>query len=194
MRNSLKTLRDKFRFHDFWILTKKEQKRFRNYHLPIFQCPSCWSFKNNDWEVNVLWTACVNCGDTESLEEFEKSSFKQFQRWDFAFKLDMSQKEHQGIIKHFQTHVLWQCNQCQRQNFNLPKDDDGNPDTHSHTSCEGCWDWYKSNEDFLSFWAMKWFWFDDGDDSTNTYELKKLAEWQFLWLKAIAKARKIDRQ
>jgi len=195
MRNTINWITKKFKFYDFWILTKKEQKRFRNYHLPIFECPSCGCIKNDsNWEVNILWQACVNCWDTESLKEFETSSFKQFKKWKFAVKLDMSQRTHQEIIKHFQTHVLWQCNVCQRQNFNLEKDSSWNPNSHSHTSCEWCGDEYKLDEDFLSFWAMKWFWFDDGDDNSNTYELKKLAEWQFLWLQAIAKARKIDKE
>lgn len=194
MRNTLTSMWKRFKFYDYWILTKEEQKRFRNYHLPIFECPSCGNFKNADGAVNILWHACVSCGDTESLEELETSSFRQFQKWNFAFKLDMSRRDHQEVIKHFRSYILWQCNHCQRQNFNLPKDTKGNPDTQAHTNCEGCWDSYEAHEDFLSFHAMRWFWFDDGDDSDNSYELQKLAEGQFLWLKSIAKARKIDRK
>lgn len=179
-------------YYDFWILTQEEQDRFRNYHLPLFTCPSCGNIKNGNWEVNILWNSCVYCWDTESLKEFETSSFQQFQKWEFAFHLDMSIKEHQETIAHFRDFILWQCDQCERHNFNLPKDSQGNPDITQNISCEWCWDPYEQNNDFLSFWAMKWFGFDDGDDSSNTYELKKLWEWQFLWLQAVAKARKID--
>lgn len=188
MKNTLK----KPSYHDFWILSHKEQDRFRNYHLPIFECPSCGSIKNSAWDVNILGNACVNCGDTETLQEFEKSSFKQFQKWEFAFELKMSEIEHQKIIKHFQSYILWQCDHCRRQNFNLPKNSNGGPDLDANISCQWCPSPYNPKEDFLSFWAMKDFGFDDGDDSSNEYELKKLAEGQFLWLKAVAKARKID--
>lgn len=176
---------------DYWILTKAEQNKFKNFHLPLFACPSCWEVRKGK-QINMMWSSCVSCGDLVELDEFQASSLKQFQKKDFAFKLDISSREHQEIIAWFRDNILWQCGGCKRHNLNLPKWKDGNPDVSENVSCEWCGDPYEHGKDLLPFWALKGFGFDDGDDNSNKYELKKLWETQLLWLQAIAKARKND--
>lgn len=139
-----------------------------------------------------MGSPCVSCGDSVELKEFQALSLKQFQKQDFAFHLDIDSPKHQEIIQQFQRNVLWQCDQCGKHNLNLPKDRDGNPDTSIGVQCEGCSHPYEHEIDLLPFWALKQIGFDDGDDSTNVYELKKLWETQLLWLQALAKARKGD--
>lgn len=187
MKNTLK----KPPYYDFWILSDKEQDRFKNFHLPLFCCPSCWETRNGAL-INTIWSSCVACWYTESTAEFASSSLKQYQKKNFAFHLDISKKEHQEIIALFRDNVLWQCTQCESHNMNLPKGKDGEPDLKQDTQCEKCAHPFNINEDILPIWALKWFGFNDGDSSSNTYELKKLWEVQILWLQALAKARKID--
>jgi hypothetical protein len=70
----------------------------------------------------MIASSCVNCGDKIDLKEFKLSSLKQFQKKQFAFKLDINDKKHQEIVLLFRDNILWQCNGCNGNNLNLPKD------------------------------------------------------------------------
>lgn len=102
------------------ILTSAEKKRFKNYHLPLFTCPSCGTLTKNG-TINTMGSPCVNCGYSIELDEYQTSSLKQFKKQKFAFKLNIKDLAHQQIIANFRDHVLWQCDQCQKHNLNLPK-------------------------------------------------------------------------
>lgn len=186
-----KFLKDNIEYNSSDILTPQEKNKFKNFHLPMFVCPSCWTISK--WkQINMIASSCVNCGDKIELKEFKLSSLKQFQKKDFAFKLDINDAKHQEIIALFRDNVLWQCNSCNWNNLNLPKDKNWDPDISHDVHCDWCGDKYIHWENLLPFWALKWFWFDDWDDSNNTYELEKLWETQLLWLQAIEKAHSID--
>lgn len=178
------------------ILSLADKEKFKNYHLPLFSCPSCareWRDPHgNGSMINLMGSPCVSCWYSVHLKEFSALSFSQFQKQDFAFHLDIDSPKHQEIIQQFQRNVLWECDQCGKHNLNLPKNNDGNPDVSVRVHCEGCSHPYEHERDLLPFWALKQIGFDDGDDSTNVYELKKLWETQLLWLQALAKARKGD--
>jgi hypothetical protein len=49
-----------------------------------------------------MGSACVNCGSSIKLDEFEISSVKQFEKQEFAFHLDVDNQAHQKLIKKFQ--------------------------------------------------------------------------------------------
>ncbi len=139
-----------------------------------------------------MGSPCVACGYSINSEEFKALSFAQYKKQKFAFHLDVEDRKHQEIIQRFQKNVLWECDQCGKHNLNLPKLANGEPDFEAEVQCEGCAHPYEEQNDLLPFWVLKQLGFDDGDDTSNVYELKKLGETQLLWLQALGKARKID--
>ena len=178
------------------ILSLTDKDKFQNSHLPLFACPACareWHDPHgNGSMINLMGSPCVSCGYSIDIKEFQALSLKQFQKQDYAFHLDIDSPKHQEIIQRFQKNVLWECDQCKKHNLNLPKNAQGEPDAWANVQCEGCGHPYKHEVDLLPFWALKGIGYDDGDDTTNVYELKMLGELQLLWLQALAKAKKID--
>lgn len=178
------------------ILTPEEMEKYKKFKLPLIPCQSCWGVSApwENWQIILntpLNENCVlhGCWKPLMFDDATKWYIKKDVKY---LDTNINNTEHQEIIALFRDNLLWFCSHCDTSNINIPKDADWNHDLSEHVGCAWCGNTFNTEDDITPFMPIRNIWYNDGDDSNDTYEMKKLVELHAIWMRALKKAITID--